>query len=237
MVFASFALLVTMFQFCDAGELIAVPQPRPELPRANSSPEIGQTAADKPAGVYQSACPALLKGEISAKFLAPIVQDECGERSPLALEALNIAGKTTLSSKPELNCRIATALAQWAEKLNETAEATYDAGVSTILTGNGYQCRRRNNSADGKISEHGFANAIDIIGFKLANGKDVLVERDWGDNSQQASAGGLFLRNVHKSACDFFTTVLGPDANQYHRDHLHFDLGCHGKGCTYLLCE
>ena len=226
-----------MFRFCDAAEAIGVPQPRPDMPVHDVQPEISKTAPEKPARIYQSACPALLKGDISAKLLAPIIDGECGERSPLALEALNIGDKTSLSSKPQLNCRVATTLARWAQKLDEAAKAAYNSGVSTIITGNGYQCRRRNNAPDGKISEHGFANAIDITGFKLANGKELLVERDWGDNTQQPSADGLFLRNVHKSACDFFTTVLGPDANQYHRDHLHFDLGCHGRGCTYLLCE
>ena len=25
--------------------------------------------------------------------------------------------------------------------------------------------------------------------------------------------------------------------DEYHRNHLHFDLGCHGKTCTYRICE
>jgi hypothetical protein len=232
MVFASFALAVTMFGYCDASQAIAVPQLRPD-----NNPDIVESAPAKPARVYQSACPALLKGDIAAKILAPIDQVGCGERSPLALQAITTGGKTRLSSTPQLNCRVATAMVEWVRTLNETAIATYDARVSTILTGNGYQCRRRNNLPDGKISEHGFANAIDITGFKLADGKQVLVERDWSINGDQPSVDGRFLRDVHKAACEFFTTVLGPEANQYHRDHLHLDLGCHGKGCTYLLCE
>ena len=33
-----------------------------------------------------------------------------------------------------------------------------------------------------------------------------------------------FLRRVHQGACEEFTTVLGPEANDIHRTHLHLDL-------------
>ena len=33
-----------------------------------------------------------------------------------------------------------------------------------------------------------------------------------------------FLRDIHKAACSIFTTVLGPEANKYHRNHFHLDL-------------
>jgi hypothetical protein len=33
-----------------------------------------------------------------------------------------------------------------------------------------------------------------------------------------------FLRRVHQGACEVFTTVLGPEANDIHRTHLHLDL-------------
>lgn len=34
----------------------------------------------------------------------------------------------------------------------------------------------------------------------------------------------LFLKRVHKEACQYFGTVLGPEANEAHRDHFHFDM-------------
>lgn len=33
-----------------------------------------------------------------------------------------------------------------------------------------------------------------------------------------------FLKSIHESACGIFGTVLGPEANEAHRDHFHFDL-------------
>jgi hypothetical protein len=38
------------------------------------------------------------------------------------------------------------------------------------------------------------------------------------------SAEGAFLHRLHKGACGVFGTVLGPEANELHRDHFHFDL-------------
>jgi hypothetical protein len=38
------------------------------------------------------------------------------------------------------------------------------------------------------------------------------------------SAEAMFLRRLHKGACGTFGTVLGPEANEAHRSHFHFDL-------------
>jgi hypothetical protein len=40
----------------------------------------------------------------------------------------------------------------------------------------------------------------------------------------QKSPEGTFLRRLHKGACGIFGTVLGPEANEAHRDHFHLDL-------------
>ena len=40
------------------------------------------------------------------------------------------------------------------------------------------------------------------------------------DRSKEAT----FLRRIHAGACGMFGTVLGPDANEAHRDHIHIDL-------------
>lgn len=51
------------------------------------------------------------------------------------------------------------------------------------------------------------------------------------------SPAGRFLRYAHGAACASFTTTLGPEANALHADHIHVDLGCHGKRCVARLCE
>jgi hypothetical protein len=39
-----------------------------------------------------------------------------------------------------------------------------------------------------------------------------------------AAPEAKFLRRVHRGACNVFSTVLGPEANEVHRTHLHLDL-------------
>jgi hypothetical protein len=47
-------------------------------------------------------------------------------------------------------------------------------------------------------------------------------------------AEAAFLRQLHRGACATFGTVLGPDANEAHRNHFHFDLA-HRKRSAF--CE
>jgi len=44
------------------------------------------------------------------------------------------------------------------------------------------------------------------------------------DRNAAQSAEAQFLRRLHRSACDVFGTVLGPEANAAHHDHFHLDL-------------
>jgi hypothetical protein len=33
------------------------------------------------------------------------------------------------------------------------------------------------------------------------------------------------LRRVHRDGCQRFSIVIGPDADRFHQDHLHLDMG------------
>jgi Extensin-like protein C-terminus len=48
------------------------------------------------------------------------------------------------------------------------------------------------------------------------------------------SKEAMFLRDLHKGACGVFGTVLGPEANEAHRDHFHFDLAARRRNA---FCE
>ena len=99
--------------------------------------------------------------------------------------------------------------------------------VAQIDTMGSYSCRGMNGQAGAKISEHAFGNAIDVGGFRLADGRRITVVRDWTQGDDQAQA---FLRDVHAGACNTFTTVLGPGSNVFHYNHIHVDLAQHGGG-------
>ena len=50
---------------------------------------------------------------------------------------------------------------------------------------------------------------------------------------QPLDARAEFFRDVWQGACGPFTTVLGPEANRAHRNHLHVDLAQRKPGTAY----
>jgi hypothetical protein len=93
--------------------------------------------------------------------------------------------------------------------------------VSRVQHVGTYNCRNVYHREQGRRSQHATANAIDIAGFTLANGREVRLLRDW----KAEGAPGAFLREVRDGACRYFGAVLGPDYNAAHRDHFHLDKG------------
>ena len=86
-----------------------------------------------------------------------------------------------------------------------------------------------NSQRGAKLSEHGQGDAIDIAGFTLANGREVVVARDYYGNAQDQR----FLRTIRAQACGPFHTVLGPGSDPFHRDHIHLDRQHERSGGAY----
>jgi hypothetical protein len=59
---------------------------------------------------------------------------------------------------------------------------------------------------------------------KVANAKGAIPATAKIDAAPKVTPEMVFLRRLHKGACGPFGTVLGPDANEAHRNHFHFDL-------------
>ena len=130
------------------------------------------------------------------------------------------------------NCAVAAALTLWEwHVVQDSARRHFGRDVAAIEHFGSYSCRRLYGRDEGAWSEHASANAVDIAAFVLAGGERVSVAADWRD----PGAKGRFLREVRDGACDLFATVLSPDYNAAHRDHLHFDQAARGawgwRGC------
>lgn len=122
-----------------------------------------------------------------------------------------------------VKCGLAVPFTQWVQTaVQQAARAWLDSPVMKIESFGSYACRPINGMAGNKMSEHARANAVDISAFILASGRRITVKDDW--NGMDANAR-QFLRALHQSACRRFRVVLGPDANAFHRDHFHFDMG------------
>ena len=118
------------------------------------------------------------------------------------------------------SCPVAAALALWEWHVVQPAARRHlGAQVAAIDHFGSYSCRRLYGRDEGAWSEHAGANAIDIAGFVLADGRRVRVVADWTGDDAEAR----FLREVRDGACRLFATVLSPDYNEAHRDHLHLD--------------
>lgn len=158
----------------------------------------------------------------------------CGAEQPFEMSAA-LDGRIQLTPPAILRCPMIPAVDRWVHDVVAPA-ARFHFGVplDTLKVAASYGCRPINHKWGAKLSEHGLANAIDISEFHLADGRKVSVKGGWWSENVQERA---FLRAVHRGACDSFTTVLGPHADIYHRDHFHMDLARHGRDGTYRVCK
>lgn len=123
-------------------------------------------------------------------------------------------------------CPVAAALATWEwDVVQPAAQKHFGSRVASIDHFGSYSCRRIYGRDAGNWSEHSTADAVDIAGFRLANGERITVVGDWRGTDAKAA----FLRDVRDGACDLFATTLSPDYNAAHRDHLHLDQANRGS--------
>jgi hypothetical protein len=139
-------------------------------------------------------------------------------------------GALTIRYRPAnlgTSCPVAAGLALWEwHVVQPAALRRFGTRVAAIDHYGSYSCRRIYGRSEGAWSEHASANAVDIAGFRLADGRRIGVLGDWKGGGARA----LFLRDVRDGACRLFATTLSPDYNAAHRDHLHLDQA--GRGAT-----
>jgi hypothetical protein len=219
-------------------------------------------------------CMHVLKS-ISAdiEFLPPAKTEKCDVPVVVRLSGLGSNPKLVFDPPIEANCRLMAGLHQWIKTtLQPEARRTLRSPVSRIVGASAFACRNVYALPTGNLSQHAFANAIDIGAFELTDGRMLTVLHGWGPTRRdlaevrkrsQAGAStkgadlvgnqrlakmslakaatksraeeptpeaampsptALFLRRVHHGACTTFATALGPEANDVHRNHFHFDL-------------
>lgn len=146
----------------------------------------------------------------------------CGIDSGVRVRS--VAG-VSLGPNATIDCRTATALKNWVTRTAAPAVGDIGGGIRSLRVVSHYSCRFRNSASSGKLSEHSFGRAIDIAGIGLQNGGEITVLTDWG-----RGAKGRALSAMWRGACGPFGTVLGPNANRFHRDHFHFDTARYRSG-------
>lgn len=197
-------------------ELAPEPQPTPgPAPETRPAPEPVQAP-----GSVDALCG---DPRLSGQTVPPIRGDgDCGVSAPVELSS---AAGVALVPPPVIACDTARALATWLQAGPKTSFAARGSRLDALTVVDAYSCRNRNRSRDGKLSEHAFGRAIDIAAFTLADGRTVTMLDGWTDPAWSPT-----LRRIHNSACGPFGTVLGPEANALHADHLHLDVASRRSG-------
>jgi hypothetical protein len=150
---------------------------------------------------------------------------QCGYADGVSLTAGSARTAGFAPDSLVTSCPVAAALLLWDQRVVQpAAERHFDTGVSALLHAGSYSCRRLYGRSEGAWSEHATADAVDVVGFRLKDGRTVSVLRDWNGDEAEAA----FLREVRDGGCRLFTTVLSPDYNAAHRDHLHLDTADRG---------
>jgi hypothetical protein len=135
-------------------------------------------------------------------------------------------GNIAYEPSPVITCQMALALASFEKIVQEEAQRIFGSPVVRAEQLGTYSCREVARFK-GTISEHSYANAIDLSHFVLKNAKtvDVLRDFDMGDDPPKRPAGA-FLRVISRRANDedVFSHVLTPFWNRGHKNHFHLDL-------------
>ncbi|MEQ8404017.1 MAG: extensin family protein [Oceanicaulis sp.] len=164
---------------------------------------------------------ALEESEAQTRLADPLsAANGCGYEEAVVLE--QSAHPWSAPQPMVMRCPLAAKLYLWERRVvAPAAEAHFGQGVAQIRQYGIYSCRTVNNRPGARLSEHGKANAIDVAGFVLEDGRVVTVRDGWIGGADEAA----FLREVHAGACGLFRGVIGPDGDAGHADHFHLDMG------------
>ncbi len=217
-----------------------LPQSRPQ---AASPPAVAPQAPPLPSprsttrspAVAASACQARLAvtGVRFASVAATDPRVDCAIEDPVQLDSMATdGGEVRWPDRPIVSCSFAGMLADFTRDVAEPlARATTGRAIAAFGTGPGFACRPRNRVEGGQMSAHGRGLAIDIAWFEFAGGHRETVEAP-GDEKV-----ARLIHALRRSACGWFTTVLGPGSDAAHVDHLHLDAERRGQRGDSRLCQ
>ena len=148
-------------------------------------------------------CRALLRAAgVRYAALARVSGDapQCGYADGVRFAPGGSRGIAFAPASPGTSCPVAAALSLWEwEIVQPAAQRHFGAAVVRIEHLGSYSCRRMYGRSAGDWSEHATADG------------------------EEGGGKAAFLRDVRTGACKLFSTVLSPDYNAAHRDHLHLD--------------
>jgi hypothetical protein len=198
-------------------DAIAPPQDLPWRPlRLADPPGLASAFKFERAAADPTRCRAVLtEGGVDFEAVPARREGRC-----VVMGAVQLRGGSTALAPagPVMTCQEALAYVFWARHaVQPAAREQLGSPVARIDHYGTYACR--NVRGRTVLSQHAFANALDVAAFRLADGRRISVARDF----DREDGRGRFLRQARDGACRWFKVVLGPDYNAAHQDHLHLD--------------
>lgn len=170
-------------------------------------------------------CQTLLQQANEQKLItSQPVADSAGECPLTDVVRVRDFGVVKLSSSFLASCSLALRSALYVgQQAAPLTERLMMSQLTRIEHLGSYACRNIYHRPDARRSEHASAQALDISGFILADGRHITVLRGW---KQEESA--MWLRALLSASCQYYGNGLGPDYNAAHANHFH--LGIRGIG-------
>ncbi len=164
--------------------------------------------------------------QLDVDFLIQADFDEPGGCRVENAVRLSRVGQLRIDNAPLLSCSMAIQLSEFErDTLQPTAQRIFRSEVSRMKHLGTYNCRGMRQFSR-ILSQHAFANAIDVSGFVMKDGQSISVKKDWKPTGSKSQ----FLKEVSSAACDTFRVAVSPDGDANHWNHLHWDVGLY-KNC------
>ncbi|EAM3193552.1 extensin [Salmonella enterica] len=152
------------------------------------------------------------------------VADSAGECPLSHVVRVRDFGQVKLSSSFLASCPLALRSALFVEQqVKPLTETWMKRRLTRIEHLGSYACRNIYHRPDARRSEHASAEALDVSGFQLSDGRKITILRGW-----ERDETGPWLRAMLNASCHYYGNGLGPDYNAAHANHFH--LGMRGYG-------
>jgi hypothetical protein len=177
-----------------------------------------------------TACDARLTGLAAIELLPRLIgPGACGGRDMVEVDAVLLPDNKRITLEPPavLNCAIAEAFANWLCDAAAPRVSTLGSALIAVEIYDSYECRPRNRMPGGKLSAHASGNALDLRAFRLTDGRRLELTDVNVDRALRVA--------LHDTACQRFTTVLGPGADSHHEGHIYLDAILRNSG--YRICQ
>jgi len=170
-------------------------------------------------------CASLLSQANQRKLIrSQAVADTTGECPLSNVVRVRDFGPVALSGSFLASCPLALSSALFvSQQARPLTRSMMGSELTRIDHVGSFACRNIYHRQNARRSEHATAEALDISGFRLADGQRITVLRGW-----QSAKTQPWLQALLAASCDYYGNGLGPEYNAAHANHFH--LGMRGYG-------